>query len=132
GEPAERAVAVVVLGPHRSGRSAALRTPAGPRDPARAGPGRDPAVHGGALGQRPGERPDRPVSEGSYVGRPWRRGRARAVDLQPHPQRDGEPRLRAGGGGPSRSEPVRVRDVLRGAAALLRRGRGLLRVWRPP
>ena len=131
GEPAERAVAVVLLGPHGSGRSTPLRASAGTRDPARPRPSRSPALHGGALGQRTRERPERPVSKGAHLGRPWRRGRAPAAHVQSHPQRHGQPRLRPSGGGPGRGEPVRVRDVLRGAAALLRRGRGLLRVRQP-
>src|SRR5207245_2564858 len=84
GEPAERAVAVVLLGPHRNGRSTALRASARARDPARAGPSRNPAIHGGALGQHTGERPERPISEGPQLGRPWRRGRPGAADLEPH------------------------------------------------
>ena len=51
-------------------------------------------------------------------------------DQQPHARRDVQSRLRAGRGRPRRREPHAVRDVLRGAAAVLHGGRQGLRQLR--
>jgi hypothetical protein len=49
------------------------------------------------------------------------------ADLEPHALRDREPGLRAGGGGSGGGEPLGLRDLLRGEAAVLR---GRLRILR--
>src|SRR3989454_11590204 len=67
GEPVERAVAVVVLGPDRNRRAAPLRALAGPRDPASARPGGAAPLRRGPFGQHPRERPDRSLPAGAPV-----------------------------------------------------------------
>ena len=50
--------------------------------------------------------------------------------VEPAAQRHGQPRLRTGGGRPLGAQPGCVRDLLRGAAAVLRGGEGALHVHR--
>ena len=69
-----------------------------------------------------------PFNDGSRRGRgPRRRSQARHRQ-QPDAGRHGEPRLRPGRGGPRGRQPERRRDLLRRAAAVLRRGGQHLRV----
>src|SRR5207248_10690031 len=64
-------------------------------------------------------------------GWPRRPGRKRVTHLEPHADRDGEPRLWTGGGRSGRRESHRLRDLPGRAAAVLRRARGALPPRRP-
>ena len=126
--PLDRALSgghrLAALLPHHPGRDVAARHAGGPRgagvlEPNRAHPlRRHEERHAGLLGRRVRAPP------GALGGR-GPQGRA-------HPQRDArrhrEPRLRPGRGGPGGGEPERFRDLLPGAAALLRGRDGALSV----
>ncbi|CAA9343644.1 MAG: CBM9, partial [uncultured Gemmatimonadetes bacterium] len=117
---AQREEHVVVLGPLGGGRAAALRAPGG--DPHRqASPrGGADAVRRGPRGVRAPHAARQPLPGGRGVRHPRGRRRADAAGLQPHPLGHHQPRLRAGGAGPGGGEPVRVRELLRREAPLLR------------
>ena len=103
------------------------------RGPARHQPGRPRRVH--ALRRQPGPVPpgrggqslrDRASRPGQRRLRPQGR-----PEEQPDPRRDGQSRLRPGRGRPGRPQPLGLRDLLRGEAALLHRGRVALQQFRP-
>ena len=66
----------------------------------------------------------------AFLRRRGARPEVRPVE-QPHARRHLQPRLRPGRGRPRRRQPHAVRDVLRGAAAVLHRGRQGVRQLRP-
>ena len=65
-----------------------------------------------------------PLQRSAQDGRPGRRRRQDAGHVEPHAQRHHQSRLRPGRGGPGGRQPERVRDLLRRAPPLLRRGIG--------
>ena len=102
-------------------------------------PLRGPARHPGRLpGNRPrGSAPPRraldllPADTGrpgrARISRQPRRRRPLRTDLEHQPPRHRESRLRPGGGGSRGAQSRRLRDLLRGAAALLQQGRAGVR-----
>ncbi len=80
--------------------------------------------------QRDGRR-RRPVQRRPHRGRGHRPGREVGILQQHDDGRHREPRLRPGRSGPGGRQPVGVRDVLRGEAALLHRGIAGVRQFRP-
>ena len=107
------------------------------RGTARAAKPRSTSTAGG-LSLFAGPPAARPRRRGQPLLSPQRRsgigGRRPQVrgDLRHHPGRDRQPGLRAGRGRPGPGQPDRLRDVLPGAQAVLRRGRGHLQLRHRP
>ncbi len=119
------------LGPEeRNGLRLALRPP---RGPARHQPGRPGRVHALRRGPDPvppgrGRQPLRDRPSGPRQRRLRPQGRPQE---QPDARRHGQPGLRPGRGRPRRPQPLGLRDLLRGEAAVLHRGRVALQQLRP-
>ena len=103
-----------------------LRQPLGQPDRPR-GRGQSPQAGGPALRPDPPHRPGGRGRRRPVAAQPAdRRGLQVRPDRQHHPQRHHPAGFRPGGGRPRHPEPVAVRDLLPGEAAVLHRGRPLL------
>ena len=107
-----------------------LRAPAGAGRGAAAGAAGGASLRGHAGELRPARQPREPVRRRLGVRRIDGTGSEVRSDRRAHARRHRQSRLRTGGGRPGGGQSDRIRDLLRGAASVLRRGRGPLRLRR--